>query len=182
MSALIDMTGKQCGYLTVIGRVAAPEHIRSKFKEAYWLCRCACGNETIVRGRSLREGETVSCGCMKGLIVGKKLQTHGESRIGKNFRGSSLYHRWQSMKNAKNVIGIKTPVCDEWQDFYVFSEWARSHGYNDKFFISRIDHNYGWFPENVCITMKRKHTNKTKTNFIIPNKGKDGKRKMPDVD
>ena len=29
-----------------------------------WLCRCDCGEETIVRTCHLRNGHTVSCGCM----------------------------------------------------------------------------------------------------------------------
>ena len=31
-----------------------------------WLCRCECGEETIARMDSLKDGNTTSCGCMKG--------------------------------------------------------------------------------------------------------------------
>lgn len=30
-----------------------------------WLCRCDCGNETIVRGDHLLDGSTKSCGCIR---------------------------------------------------------------------------------------------------------------------
>ena len=31
---------------------------------AQWLCKCDCGNETIIRGANLRRGITKSCGCL----------------------------------------------------------------------------------------------------------------------
>jgi hypothetical protein len=33
-------------------------------KRARWLCRCDCGTEKVVIGKSLREGHTKSCGCL----------------------------------------------------------------------------------------------------------------------
>lgn len=32
-------------------------------KRTYWLCKCDCGNETVVEGGNLRSGHTKSCGC-----------------------------------------------------------------------------------------------------------------------
>ena len=61
MGKLIDLTGKTFGKLTVI------EHC-GKIKgnsEHYWKCQCECGNETLVKGSSLRSGNTKSCGCGK---------------------------------------------------------------------------------------------------------------------
>jgi len=52
--------GNQYGRLTVLGWQGL-----DKFKSALWLCRCDCGNETIVRGNSLRQGDTRSCGCLQ---------------------------------------------------------------------------------------------------------------------
>jgi hypothetical protein len=62
MSTLIDITGKRFGRLTAIKREA-----NSKGGQARWLCRCDCGNETIVLGTELRRSGarkgTKSCGC-----------------------------------------------------------------------------------------------------------------------
>lgn len=55
---LVDMTGRVCGQLTVIGRVAHGKH-------THWLCRCVCGKETVVAGHKLRSGHTRSCGCYR---------------------------------------------------------------------------------------------------------------------
>lgn len=61
---LVCMEGKKFYNLLVIKRVPAPEHIKGR--GAYYLCRCDCGNEKIILGRSLRTGNTKSCGCFLG--------------------------------------------------------------------------------------------------------------------
>lgn len=54
---LIDLTGQVFGRLTVIRREG------SKGPYPAWRCRCECGNETVIRGASLKNGNTKSCGC-----------------------------------------------------------------------------------------------------------------------
>lgn len=54
---LINLIGTQFGKLIVIDRVF------DKPKQTRWLCKCDCGNETIVYSRNLRGGFTKSCGC-----------------------------------------------------------------------------------------------------------------------
>lgn len=60
---LIDLTGKTFGNLTVIERDwdYQKEH---NYIKPYWKCRCSCGNIVSILGKSLREGRTVSCGCL----------------------------------------------------------------------------------------------------------------------
>ena len=62
MSALIDLTGKTFGKLTVIGRGENDKQCKPR-----WLCMCNCGNPNIllINGQSLRVGKTISCGCSK---------------------------------------------------------------------------------------------------------------------
>ena len=59
MGAFIDLTGEKFERLTVIDK------LYKKGNEWYWLCQCDCGNTKEVRGGSLREGKTRSCGCLK---------------------------------------------------------------------------------------------------------------------
>lgn len=56
--ALKNEIGNIYGYLTVVARAE-----NDKDNRAQWLCKCKCGNEVIVRGKSLRNGNTKSCGC-----------------------------------------------------------------------------------------------------------------------
>lgn len=68
MSKLIDLTGQTFNYLTVIKRAQ-----NTKDGRAQWLCRCKCGNQIVVLGKSLRNGHTKSCGCYKKEIQQKRL-------------------------------------------------------------------------------------------------------------
>lgn len=53
----IDMTRSVFGRLTVVSRNGSSD------QGALWLCRCKCGNESIVAGKVLRSGNSQSCGC-----------------------------------------------------------------------------------------------------------------------
>lgn len=55
----LDLTGQRFGRLTVL-RPAANIGTRTA-----WVCRCACGQETVVRTGRLRDGRCTSCGCDK---------------------------------------------------------------------------------------------------------------------
>ena len=56
-----EMIGKKFGRLTVIA-----EHPVKKGSNAYWICRCDCGNTTKpIYAPSLTLGRTKSCGCLQ---------------------------------------------------------------------------------------------------------------------
>ena len=61
----IDLTNKRFGRLLVIAE--HPEPYRSPSGKPYrrWICRCDCGNETVVLQNQLATGKTVSCGCLQ---------------------------------------------------------------------------------------------------------------------
>lgn len=63
----IDLTGKKFGKLEVLTKVPKPEHLKSP--GTYWLCRCTCGKEKIIYGKSLLEGHTTSCGSCRTDII-----------------------------------------------------------------------------------------------------------------
>lgn len=54
-----SLIGQKFFNLTVIQRV------ENKFNKVYYLCKCDCGNEIIVRGESLKTFHNKSCGCQK---------------------------------------------------------------------------------------------------------------------
>lgn len=63
MGNFIDLTGNRFGRLFVIRR--SENKYRGKSSIVFWLCKCDCGNETIISGVELRRGDTSSCGCYK---------------------------------------------------------------------------------------------------------------------
>jgi len=136
-----DLTDQRFGKLTVIKL-----DCKDKRGECKWLCKCDCGNETVVYGSHLRKGDTVSCGC----VMRTANKTHGESK-------TRLYKIWLHMKDRCNNPngdhycyyggrGITyTPI---WEDFNEFKSWAINNGYKDNLTIDRIDVNGNYEPDN----------------------------------
>lgn len=62
-----DLSGKRFGYLIALKRVKKPENLKSQ--GAYWLCKCDCGKEKVIMGKTLRNGEAKSCGFCRVDIV-----------------------------------------------------------------------------------------------------------------
>lgn len=60
MGKFEDLTGQRFGRLVVIKRF-----VNSKNRKTQWLCKCDCGNETIVYSTHLKRGFSQSCGCFK---------------------------------------------------------------------------------------------------------------------
>ena len=57
---MIDLTGRKFGKLTVVEKRS-----KDKWGGWNWLCKCDCGNETVVSGGHLRGLKIKSCGCSK---------------------------------------------------------------------------------------------------------------------
>ena len=58
--------GNKYGRLTVIDEVKE----RGKDRAVQWLCQCECGNTKIIRGKDLRSGKIISCGCYEQEVRG----------------------------------------------------------------------------------------------------------------
>lgn len=71
MSALKDLTGQRFGRWTVIEKTARPPYTTGT--SAFYLCRCDCGAEKVISGRSLRIGDSTSCGCYRNEICRERL-------------------------------------------------------------------------------------------------------------
>ena len=68
MPKKIDLTGQRFGKLVVVKE--SPER---KSGRIYWECKCDCGNIILVKGLSLKNGDTKSCGCLRaGNEIGKR--------------------------------------------------------------------------------------------------------------
>lgn len=161
-----DYTGKKFGKWTVIGK--APNHITcGGYPVSMWDCVCECGTRRAVRGNDLRLGKSVSCGC--SLAENPTAKKHGAA-------GSHLYKVYYGMKarcynpnnkNYKHYGGRGIEICEEWQSFEAFAEWADKSGYAEGLTIERKDVNEGYCPQNCCwITQREQTRNKRNTVYI----------------
>lgn len=76
----INEIGNTYGQLTVISRAE-----NTKDGRARWHCRCSCGNEIDVLGKSLRSGNTKSCGCLQRRRAAESNMKRAGSLVGKRF-------------------------------------------------------------------------------------------------
>lgn len=135
---LTEMTGQTFGLLTVLGR--APDKVSAA--QAYWQCRCECGQEIAVNGSSLRRGSTRSCGC--GRVK------HGLANK------APEYHVWEGIKQRclnPNRRGYEywggrgISVCERWlefENFYADMGPRPGPGYS----IDRSDNDGNYEPGN----------------------------------
>lgn len=153
------MQGQKFGRLSVI-RYAYTD----KYRCAVFECKCECGNTVYVRGRSLRSGETKSCGCLQKDIAKEHIEElnakggRGQGNLKHGCKHTELYRHWCHMKqrcnnersdNYKYYGGRGIKVCSTWEkDFVSFKTWAIKNGYKDGLTLERIDVNGNYEPKN----------------------------------
>jgi len=168
MGKFIDLTGQRYGAWLVLRQGDKTRH------EAMWICRCDCGTEREVSSRNLRHNKSTSCGCLTAAKKRAHNLIHGES-----CPDTPLYRAWRHIRcRSSRRKSAPIPVCDEWQDYWTFAEWARTHGYRQGLILSRIDIGKGWYPENACFKIKMNSPRGNVRKFPpIPKLDKNGKRK-----
>lgn len=116
----------------------------------WWKCACECGITKSCRGSDLKRNFVQSCGCWNSERISTKNRTHGDSH-------TRLYRIWQAMRDRTGnpkaskyayYGGRGISVCQNWQQFEPFREWALSNGYADNLSIDRIDNNGDYEPSN----------------------------------
>ena len=163
---LKDIKGQKFGKLTVLER--AEDFIGPSGRETQWLCKCDCGNTVVVRGHSLRNGHTKSCGCA-AIEASTKHGMHN-TRIYAEYM--KMKHRCLNNNNPSyfRYGGRGITICDEWlgeNGFINFYNWSITHGYADNLTIDRINNDGNYYPENCrWVDMKTQANNRSNNNII----------------
>ena len=148
--------GQHIGELTLIEEAGSQSN-----GAVMWMCQCSCGNFTRVSSSSLNSGHTRSCGHLLSESTRKRMQTHKQSK-------TRLYGIYIDMKQrctstkarfAYRYVDRGITVCEEWQHFEPFHEWALANGYKDGLEIDRIDNDKGYSPDNCRWVTHRENAN-----------------------
>lgn len=90
-----NLIGKTFNNLTVVRIAERNEHIPTKRRGTFWLCKCECGNEKIVMSTELTRGDTKSCGC------GNKFEkSHNYKGVGKLSQSKFSHIKWGAIKRG----------------------------------------------------------------------------------
>ena len=136
--------GDKFGYLTVTAGPFVHDY------GTHYDCVCVCGEKRHKLAAILRSGAVKSCGCMKPKFSYDAKFRHGGTK-------TRLYYVWWTMlqrcRNPKvekfrdyGARGIF--VCDEWNTFDAFQEWALANGYQQGLSIDRVDNDGPYDPSN----------------------------------
>lgn len=141
---------------------------RDKNSFQYWLFKCDCGNEKVIRVYRVKIGTTKSCGCYGKEIIIK----HG-------MFGTRVYYSWAGMKSRclnknnpayKNYGGRGITVCPEWMDFKNF--YADMGEMPENKSLDRIKNNLGYCKGNCRYATRIEQQNNTRKNVFITYKCK----------
>lgn len=156
-----DITGESFadGNVTVVTRY--PES--SKDGKAQWICKCnLCGTYFVTTGKSLRIGNTRSCGCLVSKKCAERNTTHGilDKKYGHriNMVHFDMMRRCYNPKRAaySNYGGRGIYIVPEWYTPGVvgnpglvnFYNWMMENGYHPGLSIDRIDNDGPYAPWN----------------------------------
>lgn len=133
-----------------------------------YFCRCDCGKSSIVLGKLLRTGHTLSCGCIRYERLKKSITKHGYSF-------TKTYNVWCAMtarctnKNCHayhSYGGRGIFVCDRWKNN--FQNFLLDMGHKPKgHTIDRINVNGNYEPTNCRWATPLEQANNRRGNIML---------------
>lgn len=109
----------------------------------------------------------------KGFTIERgEITTHQETKTRLHKIWSSMHERCENVnhKYYKHYGGRGIHVCEEWEDYVNFRDWAVSNGYSDNLTIDRINNDGNYEPSNCrWSTFSEQAKNKRTNHFVTVN-------------
>lgn len=141
-----DLSKNKYGKLTPLEKVG-----RNKWRSALWKCKCDCGKETIVDAKSLRRGNTKSCGCIHKFEKGKA----SENYWFKTYKISADKRNLKWTLSRKDFLEIITKNCHYCGQSPKLREHKTLNGGIVMNGIDRLNPILGYVTENIVPCCKK---------------------------
>lgn len=160
-----DFVGKKFNSLTILKITHIPD--KHGDIKPYAVCKCDCGNETIVPNGILIAGRTISCGCMTAL--NPKDPRSDDPEISRQYgRASMILERcrnpWSNSFKNYGGRGIKNELGDTPWD--VAESLSKVPGYFEGAQIDRINNDGNYSLNNIRWVTSQENTQNS--SIIIP--------------
>lgn len=156
-------------------RLTITEHLGMTGKKRMIIAKCECGVEREYVYGYIKNGYVKSCGC----------QRTDSNRSGHNTQHGltkhPLHQVWTSMKDRCNCVtdsaypnygGSGVVICEEWNEFQAFYDWAMSNGYKkglqlDKDKLSPFQTGIMYSPEFCCFITRKENMRHRRNTILI---------------
>ncbi len=114
MTQAVDMAGKRFGRLVALHRDGCSDG------KAVWQCLCDCGNIKRIVGKSLRSGNTTSCGCFAAEGKVARASSHGMTYSVEYGVWCRIKNRCynQKVKDYPDYGGRGISMCPTWRSSF----------------------------------------------------------------
>jgi hypothetical protein len=115
-------------------------------------CLCVCSSTVLRTAYSIRTCRG-HCGCLSvnANRVDPQIQRCHNNMIQRCFNARS--------NNYPDYGGRGVTVCEEWQDYFMFEEWALANGFEPGLTIDRINNEKGYEPGNCRWATRKQQAN-----------------------
>jgi hypothetical protein len=157
-----NLQGASFGRLRVVARAE-----NSAKGAARWVVVCSCGVSKTVRGSSLTDGTTTSCGCWGREASAERARTHGMTSSFEYRAWASMWKRCTYKKHPayNRYGGAGIVVCPEWKSFERFYTDMGPCPFTAGS-VDRIDNTRGYTPDN-CRWLPKSMQSKNRKHVLL---------------
>jgi hypothetical protein len=166
MGKLVDLVGQKFGRLAVLSLLPKDGPDRR------WLCRCDCGASIITKGKTLRAGESTSCGCRRREEFISRNTKHGGAHT-KTFKiWTAMKQRCENQRCRQyaDYGGRGIRVCERWA---MYANFVADMGEKpDGMSLDRINNDGHYEPGNCRWATHAQQARNTRRNIQVEFNGK----------